>query len=61
MQKIVDEAPEWAKCYCDGFYIDRKTHSKCVKIADLRDQLAKHDTLDLEPADIPHGTIVLEK
>ena len=27
----------------------------------LRTELAKHDTLDLEPADIPHGCIVLEK
>ena len=61
MKKIVDGAPEWAEYYCDGFYIDRKTHSKCVSIDGLRTELAKHDTLDLEPADIPHGTIVLEK
>lgn len=61
MQKIVDNAPEWAKCYYDGFYIDRKTHSKCVKIDDLRTELAKREPMDLRDVDIPHGTIVLEK
>lgn len=61
MQKIVDGAPKWAEYYCDGFYIDRKTHSKCVNIADLRDQLAKREPMELRTVDIPHGTIVLEK
>lgn len=61
MKKIVDGAPEWAKYYCDGFYIDRKTHSKCVSIADLRTELAKRQPMDLRAVDIPHGTIVLEK
>lgn len=32
-----------------------------ISLKDLRTELAKHDTLDLEPSDIPHGTIVLEK
>lgn len=64
MQKIVDDAPEWAA----GI----NTHSGCyfgggkfclgdVLLSELRTELAKHDTLDLEPADIPHGCIVLEK
>lgn len=61
MKKIVDGAPEWAEYYCDGFYIDRKTHSKCVSIADLRTELAKREPMDLRAVDIPHGTIVLEK
>lgn len=30
-------------------------------IADLRDQLAKREPMDLRDVDIPHGTIVLEK
>lgn len=34
---------------------------RVFNLADLRAELAKHDTLDLEPADIPHGCIVLEK
>lgn len=35
--------------------------SKQAEIDALKAELAKHDTLDLEPADIPHGCIVLEK
>lgn len=30
-------------------------------VDDLRDQLAKHEPMDLRAVDIPHGTIVLEK
>lgn len=41
--------------------IDDYGHDNVFNLNHLRDQLAKHDTLDLEPADIPHGTIVLEK
>lgn len=61
MQKIVDGAPDWAEYYCDGLYIDRKTHSKCVSIANLRTELAKREPMDLRDVDIPHGTIVLER
>lgn len=64
MQKIVDDAPEWAK----NFNVYHKVYGRggiqCkgnVLLSDLRTELAKHDTLDLEPADIPHGCIVLEK
>ena len=64
MQNIVDGAPDWAKywntrmgCYTKG---NIKYYSN-VDLDGLRSQLAKHDTLDLEPSDIPHGTIVLEK
>ena len=71
MQKIVDGAPEWAvwfdpKLNDDGdgewdhvegmISIDELIH-----IPTICTELAKRDTLDLEPADIPHGTIVLEK
>lgn len=63
MQKIVDGAPEWAiywdrasNCYTD-MWIDWDD----ISIDQLKLKLSKHDTLDLEPADIPHGTIVLEK
>lgn len=63
MQKIVDGAPEWAKWWCKekSKFLDFIPCSECVAIEYLRTELAKHDTLDLEPADIPHGTIVLEK
>ena len=64
MKKIVDGAPEWAKywntrmgCYTKG----NVKYSSNIDLDGLRSQLTKHDTLDLEPADIPHGTIVLEE
>jgi len=60
MQKIVDDAPEWAKSW-DGLSYTSDYMQGAVRISDLRAELAKHDTLDLEPADIPHGCIVLEK
>ena len=65
MQKIVDDAPEWADTYLfNGIYADSKIVN-CgaigILLDSIRTELAKHDTLDLEPADIPHGCIVLEK
>ena len=36
-------------------------HGNVFNLSNLRTELAKHETLDLEPADIPHGCIVLEK
>ena len=64
MQKIVDDAPEWAVAVNlhNGMYYDKSEVSKGdVWLIDLRTELAKRDTLDLEPSDIPHGCIVLEK
>ena len=64
MQKIVDGAPDWAVAVNmnNGMYYDKSEVSKGdIWLIDLRAELAKHETLDLEPADIPHGCIVLEK
>ena len=65
MQKIVDGAPKGAIGYStqsnDYFYGQKWIDGTEYLLCDLRTELAKHDTLDLEPADIPHGTIVLEK
>lgn len=65
MQKIVDDAPEWADGYStfeQDYFAGPVEYSDIdFLISDLRTELAKHDTFDLEPADIPHGTIVLEK
>lgn len=64
MQKIVDVAPEWAKYvrktkgvthYSEVYFVGATSMVK------LRAELAKHEPLDLEPADIPHGTIVIDK
>ena len=60
MRKIVDDAPDWAKSW-DGLFYTSDYMQGAVRISDLRSEIAKHDTLDLEPADIPHGCIVLEK
>lgn len=67
MQKIVDDAPEWASGYCEslGVYTasegQNAKHLNITPLDAMRAEIAKHDTLDLEPADIPHGCIVLEK
>lgn len=64
IQKIVDGAPEWAENFNVYLAAYGSVGIPCkgdISLDDLRDQLAKHDTLDLEPADIPHGCIVLEK
>ena len=67
MQKIVDEAPEWASGYCESLSVytasegQNAKHLNITSLDSMRAELAKHDTLDLEPADIPHGCIVLEK
>lgn len=65
MQKIVDDAPNGATGYStqsnDYFYGQKWVEDHEYFLSDLRLELAKHDTLDLEPADIPHGCIVLEK
>ncbi len=60
MQKIVDDAPEWAKWW-DGLFYASDYMQGAVRISYLRDQLAKHEPMDLRSVDIPHGTIVLEK
>lgn len=76
MQKIVDGAPHDATdidhtgaywkddlMMVDGKYQDDARGWALIKwrLSHLRTELAKHNTLDLEPADIPHGCIVLEK
>lgn len=64
MQKIVDNAPEWAVAVNinNGMYYDKSEVSKGdIWLIDLRDQLAKRKPMDLRSVDIPHGTIVLEK
>ena len=76
MRKIVDGAPSDATdidhtgaywkddlIMIDGKYQEDTRGWALIKwrLSHLRTELAKHDTLDLEPADIPHGCIVLEK
>lgn len=64
MQKIVDNAPEWAVSVNmnNGMYYDKSEVSKGdVWLIDLRTELAKREPMDLRDVDIPHGTIVLEK
>ena len=65
MKKIVDDAPNAARYYCTEAKVyhlcdDLVSFDCCVSIEYLRTELTKHDTLYLEPADIPHGIIVLE-
>lgn len=65
MQKIVDNAPEWALSYCekamDYFVIAVSDFDCCCNLSDLRTELSKREPMDLRDVDIPHGTIVLEK
>lgn len=64
MQKIVDNAPEWAVAVNmnNGMYYDKSEVSKGdIWLIDLRTELAKREPMDLRDVDIPHGTIVLEK
>lgn len=67
MQKVVDDAPEWASGYCERLSVytasegQNAKHLNITSLDDMRAEIAKQDTLDLEPADIPHGCIVLEK
>ena len=67
IKKIVDNAPPKAtsvvisKCGNYALYWRDNQSDSRIMLDELRAQLAKHDTLDLEPSDIPHGTIVLEK
>ena len=64
MQKIVDNAPEWAVSVNmnNGMYYDKSEVSKGdIWLIDLRTELAKREPMDLRDVDIPHGTIVLEK
>ena len=67
MQKIVDGAPEWAFGYCQSLSVytasagSNAKHLNITSLDSMRDQLAKREPMDLRDADIPHGTIVLEK
>ena len=62
MQKIVDNAPEWAIYWNKkmGFYTKGEYRSN-ISLDDIRTELAKREPMDLRDVDIPHGTIVLEK
>ena len=64
-REIVSSQPKWASnvrvSEITGTWEYTEKVLPSFSIDDLRTQLAKHDTLDLEPSDIPHGTIVLEK
>lgn len=64
MQKIVDGAPEWAEnfnVYLAAYGSGGVPCKGDILLADLRDQLAKREPMDLRSVDIPHGTIILEK
>ena len=64
MQKIVDNAPEWAVAVNmkNGMYYDKSEVSKGdIWLIDIRTELAKREPMDLRDVDIPHGTIVLER
>lgn len=67
MKKIVDGAPSWAFGYCINLNVYTASTGKdakllnIVSIADLCDQLAKREPMNLRAVDIPHGTIVLEE
>ena len=65
MQKIVDNAPEWADTYLfHGIYSDSKIvdcGAVGISLDSIRTELAKREPMDLRSVDIPHGTIVLEK
>lgn len=68
MKKIVEGAPSWAKYWItQGEYhysvlsFPNMSGNSSYDLDDLRAELAKHDTLDLEPSDITHGCVVVEK
>ena len=67
MKKIVDGAPSYAtsvvvsKCGNYALYGRGNQSGSRIMLADLRDQIAKREPMDLRAVDIPHGTIVLEK
>ena len=64
MKKIVDGAPEWATGINthSGAYFGRDKFCRGdILLKDIRNEISKYDTLDLEAADIPHGTIVIDK
>ena len=71
MQKIVDNAPEWAKWfdpnlndYGDGDWDHIEgmiSIDDLIHIPTIRAELSKREPMDLRDVDIPHGTIVLEK
>ena len=64
MKKIVDGAPDWAKCWNTrmGCYTDGNIkYSSNIDLDSLRSQLAKREPMNLRAVDIPHSTIVLEE
>ena len=69
MKRIVDGAPKTAttvrvsQCGKQFLYgrCDNSVGGNVFSIADLRDQLAKREPMELRAVDIPHGTIVFEK
>lgn len=67
MQKIVDDAPEWAFGYCQSLSVytasagQNAKHLDITSLDSIRAELAKREPMDLRPEDIPHGTIVIDK
>lgn len=64
MQKIMDNAPEWAEnfnVYLSAYGSGGILCKGDILLSDLRTQLAKREPMDLRDVDIPHGTIVLER
>ena len=64
MKKIVDGAPEWAKCWntrMECYIKGNFKYNSNIDLDGLRSQLSKREPMDLRAVDIPHGTIVLEK
>lgn len=67
MQKIVENAPEWAFGYCQSLSVytasagQNAKHLEITSLDSMRTQLSKREPMDLRDVDIPHGTIVLEK
>ena len=69
MRKILDGAPIGATTVRVSLCGSQFLYGRCENsvggnvflLDELRNEIAKDDTLDLEPADIPHGTIVINK
>lgn len=64
IQKIVDNAPDWAENFNVYLAAYGSAGIPCkgdILLSDLRTELAKREPMDLRDVDIPHGTIVLEK
>lgn len=67
IQKIVDDAPDWAFGYCQSLSVYTSSAGQETKLLNItsldsmRAELARREPMELRDVDIPHGTIVLEK